>query len=347
MHTAAGSPLSAEIMALIAAAAASLCVVLILALRPWLLRYALARPNARSSHREPTPQGGGIAVIAATLAVMLVAASAFQEFRSPALPLMFAAVILLALVGAIDDIRSLPVAPRLLLQAVAVCLVIAALPAGLRLIDFLPWWLERLFLLIAGLWFVNLVNFMDGLDWMTVAEVVPIAAALVLIGLEGVLPPHAVLAALALGGAMLGFAPFNRPVARLFLGDVGSLPIGLLLGWLLVLLAGSAHLAAALLLPLYYLADSSITLVRRILAGERIWEAHRRHFYQRATARGFTVMEIVARVFLVNLLLALLAVATVWAGSILMSAIALVVGAGFVALLLRVFHRGKYSAAEN
>jgi UDP-N-acetylmuramyl pentapeptide phosphotransferase/UDP-N-acetylglucosamine-1-phosphate transferase len=68
----------------------------------------------------------------------------------------------------------------------------------------------------------------------------------------GALPREATAAAFSLCGVTIGFAPFNRPVARLFLGDVGSLPIGLLLGWLLVLLAGGVHLAAALLLPLYY-----------------------------------------------------------------------------------------------
>ena len=86
----------------------------------------------------------------------------------------------------------------------------------------------------------------------------------------GALPGDAALVALALCGAMVGFAPFNRPVARLFLGDVGSLPIGLLLGWLLILLAGSGHLAAALLLPLYYLADATITLLRRSANGEPV-----------------------------------------------------------------------------
>ena len=74
---------------------------------------------------------------------------------------------------------------------------------------------------------------MDGIDWMTVAELVPATAALALFGFVGALPWNATLVALALCGAVVGFAPFNRPVARLFLGDVGSLPIGLLLGWLL------------------------------------------------------------------------------------------------------------------
>jgi UDP-N-acetylmuramyl pentapeptide phosphotransferase/UDP-N-acetylglucosamine-1-phosphate transferase len=338
---AAGWPLSLETTALIAMGAAALCALLILALQPFLRRYALARPNARSSHREPTPQGGGIAVIAATIVVTLIACAGVQELRAAALPAVFAATILIAFVGMVDDIRPLPVAPRLLLQALAVAVVITALPADLRIVGFLPWGLERLLLLIAGLWFVNLVNFMDGLDWMTVAEVVPVTAALVLIGMDGALPPAAILVALALGGALLGFGYFNRPVARLFLGDVGSLPIGLLLGWLLVLLAGSGHFAAGLLLPLYYLADATITLGQRLAAGERIWESHRRHFYQQATARGFTVNEVVSRVFFVNVMLALLAIMTVWVRSSVLSASALAAGTALVGLLLWVFQRGK------
>lgn len=344
MSPAPGWPPSNAAMFITIAAAAILCALLILALRPFLRRYALARPNARSSHREPTPQGGGIAVIAATVAVTLLVTAVFPKLWSYALAIVLAATILIGCVGAVDDIRPLSVAPRLLLQTLAVALLIAALPTDLRVAEFLPWWFERVLLLIAGVWFVNLVNFMDGLDWMTVAEVVPVSAALIVIGIEGVLPPYAVLVALALIGAMLGFAPFNCPVARLFLGDVGSLPIGLLLGWLLLLLAGSGHLAAALLLPLYYLADASITLARRLLAGERFWEAHRQHFYQRATTRGFTVYNVVSRVFLVNLLLAVLAVISVWARSMAGSIAVLALGAALVGLLLWSFQRGKNAA---
>ncbi len=197
------------------------------------------------------------------------------------------------MLGAIDDIRPLEPIPRLILQAAAVGLVIAALPADLRVVPEIPWWLERAGLVIGGLWFVNLVNFMDGIDWITVAEVVPITAALVLFGAMGALPASATAVAIALGGAMIGFAPFNRPVARLFLGDVGSLPIGLLLGWMLVLLAGGGHLIAALLLPLYYLADATITLLRRLAKGEAIMNAHRSHFYQRALDNGFSVTDVV------------------------------------------------------
>jgi len=182
---------------------------------------------------------------------------------------------------------------------------------------------------------------MDGIDWMTVVEVIPIAAALAALGALAALPPEAVVVALALGGAMLGFAYFNRPAAKLFLGDVGSLPIGLLVGWLLVLLAGSGNLAAALLLPLYYLADATLTLLRRLSSGERIWQAHRTHYYQRATDRGFTVTEIVTRVFVVNLVLAGLALITATAGSHLADAAAFTCGAGLVAALLYSFTRKR------
>jgi UDP-N-acetylmuramyl pentapeptide phosphotransferase/UDP-N-acetylglucosamine-1-phosphate transferase len=219
--------------------------------------------------------------------------------------------------------------------------VIFALPGELRVALSMPIFIERLLLTIGLLWFVNLVNFMDGLDWMTVAEVVPITAALAIFGAFGFVPATQTIISLALCGAMIGFAYFNRPVARLFLGDVGSLPIGLVVGWLLVLAAGHGGRAAAILLPLYYVADSSITLVRRLINGETVWQAHRSHFYQRATDRAFTVMEVVARVFFVNLALAALALATVLKPSRELDFTALGAGAVLVAWLLYGFSRGR------
>lgn len=315
--------------------AAVLTTLLILLFRPLLQRYAMARPNARSSHCEPTPQGAGIAVIGATIAAVAGAALLAPGLLHDPLRLavIFACTIGLAMVGATDDIRPLGVLPRLLLQAVAVAIVIAALPVEHRIFSQLPWWLERGLMLIGGVWFVNLVNFMDGIDWMTVAEVVPLTLCLALFGLIGALPSDATVVALALCGAMLGFALFNRPVARLFLGDVGSLPIGLLLAWLLALLA-DRHLVAALLLPLYYVADATITLLRRLAKGERVTQAHRSHFYQRAMDNGFSVMQIVGRVFALNIALAAIASATLLTPSRLLHGAALAVGCGLVSLLL-------------
>ena len=310
--------------------------------RPLLQRYALARPNARSSHRIPTPQGAGIAVISATLLV----ASVWAAWANVAIPMaLVIATIVIALVGFADDIVSLPVPVRLVLQAACVGAIVFTAPGTARIVPALPLGLERGLILIAGIWFVNLVNFMDGLDLMTVAEVVPVTAALLLLGMLGDLPWPAVLIATALCGAMLGFAPFNKPVAKVFLGDVGSLPIGLLLGWCLLELAWHGQPAAALLLPAYYLADSTITLFRRIARREQFWSAHRSHFYQRATDNGFTVPQVVGKVFALNLFLAALALTSIAMRSIGADIACLALGAAAVAFVLFRFSRPRGAKA--
>jgi UDP-N-acetylmuramyl pentapeptide phosphotransferase/UDP-N-acetylglucosamine-1-phosphate transferase len=333
----------------ILAAAAVLSAVLIIVLGPWLARYAVAEPNARSSHKLPTPQGGGIAVVGAAVLVSGGVLFFSRTAGANILPLVviLAAVLLIAAVGALADKRPITAAPRLVLQSFAVAAVLATLPPELRLLPVLPWWSERILLLIGTLWFVNLVNFMDGLDWMTVAEVVPITAALAATGLLGYLPWQDAVISVALCGAMLGFAFFNRPVAKLFLGDVGSLPIGLLLAWLLIVLADSGGRAAAILLPLYYLADSTITLLRRAANREPIWQAHRSHFYQRATDRGFRVGDVVARVFAVNLALAALALTTILLPSRITDIPAVSAGSALVAWLLIVFARGPRRSCKS
>jgi len=313
---------------------ASLAAGIIWAIRPLLLRHALARPNARSSHRVPTPQGAGIAVIAATLlaAGAIMAWGGTIDFKIPVA--VFGASLFIAIVGFADDVKSIPVLPRLLLQAAAVGAIVLTASGDLRIVPACPLWIERGLLLLAGLWFVNLVNFMDGLDWMTVAEVVPITAAMVMLGLLGEFPASPTIVAAALGGAMLGFAPFNRPIAKVFLGDVGSLPIGLLLGWCLLELAYHQQFAAALLLPLYYLFDATVTLLRRLAQGEPFWAAHRTHFYQRATDNGFTVWRVVGEVFALNVGLAALAVGSIMTQSAAIKFIYLIAGGVAGALLM-------------
>lgn len=330
-----------SLVAVVAAALLSAGITWVI--RPWLLQYALARPNARSSHRIPTPQGGGVGVIAATL---LVAGAIATYATTPPLniPLtIVVATLFIAMVGFADDIRSVPVLPRLLLQGAAVAAILFTTADHVRIVAAYPLWIERGLLLLAGLWFVNLVNFMDGLDWMTVAEVVPITGAMLLLGWLGDFPAMATIVAAALCGAMIGFAPFNRPVAKVFLGDVGSLPIGLLLGWCLVQLAYKQQFAAALLLPLYYLADATVTLLRRMVRREPFWVAHRSHFYQRATDNGFSVLRVVREVFALNVGLAVLAIIATRTQSAGVDVMLMIIGGAGVALTMYRF--SKPSAA--
>ncbi|MEA2647807.1 MAG: hypothetical protein QOG61_242 [Candidatus Binataceae bacterium] len=313
------------------------------AIRPLLMQHALAKPNARSSHRIPTPQGAGIAVIVATLVVAGITV-VFADTAQLNIPVaIFAASLFMAIVGFADDVKSIPVLPRLMLQAAAVGAIIFTASSDLRIVAACPLWIERALLLLAGLWFVNLVNFMDGLDWMTVAEVVPTTGAIVVLGSFGEFPVSATIVAAALCGAMVGFAPFNRPVAKIFLGDVGSLPIGLLLGWCLLQLAWQQQIVAALLLPLYYLSDATVTLLRRLAKREPFWAAHRSHFYQRATDNGFTVWRVVSEVFALNVSLAALAIASIKTQSSATKGVIMIIGGAAVALTMYRFSRSRQS----
>lgn len=332
-------------LSLVAAAlAALLSAVLVLITRPLLLRHAMASPNARSSHRIPTPQGAGIAVTAATL-IIAGAVMTFAGTADAKIPIaVFGATLFIAIVGFADDVKSIAVLPRLVLQGLAVAAIIFTAPESLRIIPACPLWIERTLVLLAGLWFVNLVNFMDGLDLMTSAEAVPISAAVVLLGWLGETPASTTIVAAALCGAMLGFSPFNRPVAKIFLGDVGSLPIGLLLGWCLLQLAWHQHVAAALLLPLYYLADATVTLLRRLVRREPFWAAHRTHCYQRATDNGFTVWRVVSEVFALNLVLAALAIVSTRMQQVSIQVMLLAIGGIGVALVMRRFSQPRVSS---
>lgn len=317
---------------------------LCLLLRPLMVRYALARPNARSSHRVPTPQGGGIAVLGGVVLALLLAGALglLPAQARPALALVLAAAVLVAGVGAWDDIAPLPAGLRLGLQTAAVSVVLMLAAPELRLLpELLPLWAERALCILAGVWFVNLVNFMDGIDWITIAGIAPLCAALAAAGALGVLDPASGLLAAALLGGLLGFAPLNRPVAKIFLGDVGSLPIGLLTAWLLYRLAAEGALVAALILPLYHVMDSTITLLRRLARGEKVWQAHRSHFYQQATDNGFSVSQVVARVAGLNLVLAVLAGLTIRFPATAVQLGCLVLALALTALLLARFARRR------
>jgi UDP-N-acetylmuramyl pentapeptide phosphotransferase/UDP-N-acetylglucosamine-1-phosphate transferase len=314
----------------IAASAAALAGVLIYFLRPMLVRHLLAHPNKRSSHTRATPQGAGVGVI---LALLIICAAAWLLWRAPesarALVPVLGAALGLMVLGLADDAHALPVSWRFLGQTLAAFVMVFSLPQGLRLFPgFLPFMVERALLVLGTVWFVNAVNFLDGLDWITVAQVVPMTLGVAALQALGAVPASVGFLALVLLGAMLGFAPFNKHPAKVFLGDAGSLPIGLLLAFMLIFMAGT-NLAAALLLALYTIADSTITLFRRALNREPIFSAHRSHFYQRAVIAGMTPSQVTARIFMLGLLLASLAVAAV----ILISTIAnvLLLGFGMVA----------------
>lgn len=283
-----------------------------------LRRGILDRPNERSSHDVPTPRGGGLGLLAALLPVwvaipfFLPAAPAANASATAlwAIPL---AAFFLAGVSWIDDIKTIGPLPRLGAQFAA-ALVGAFLIEGAVFQGILPGPLDLIVVTIGWVWFINLFNFMDGIDGISGVEAFMIGGGLLLIGLVGTLPLDATHGqALAIAAAAAGFLVWNWPPARIFLGDSGSVPLGYLLGWLLLSLAAGGAWQAAAILPLYYLADATITLVRRVARGEKFWHAHRDHFYQAAIRRGLSHARVSSAIAVVNLLLVGLALISVQA----------------------------------
>jgi UDP-N-acetylmuramyl pentapeptide phosphotransferase/UDP-N-acetylglucosamine-1-phosphate transferase len=327
-------------LAVALALSAGLSALSIYLLKPLLARYLLAHPNERSSHSTATPQGAGAGVMIAVIAVCVLA-TLLSPTGWPNLVPVIVGAILLTVVGLADDVRALGVWWRFAAQIGAALLIALTLPAEFRILpDLLPLWLERGLIVLGTVWFVNAVNFLDGLDWMTLAQAVPMTFGVAALAALGVVPAGIGLLALVLLAALLGFAPFNKHKAQVFLGDAGSLPIGLILAYLLIYVA-EAHVVSALLLALYTLADATITLLRRIARREAILSAHRTHFYQRAVAEGLRVPQVTARVFAICTLLALLAVVAANARSLPVDVLCLCLGTAATGLTLFALARGR------
>ena len=238
----------------------------------------LDRPNERSSHKEATPRGGGLALLAVLIPGMIVTAALTGELAQRAG--LIAGTVVLALISWQDDRKGTGVIARLSLHIFAACLgSLAFAPQETLFGGAVPFWLDRLVLIVGWAWFVNLYNFMDGIDGITCAETVALATGACLIADATALStPFMAVLTLLLTGAGLGFLAYNWHPAKLFLGDVGSVPLGYLAGFALLTLAVKGYWAPALILPLYYLADSGFTIAARALRGEKIWQAHREPF---------------------------------------------------------------------
>jgi len=298
-----------------------------------LVRHAVMdRPNHRSSHTAAKPRGGGLALVPIVLGAW-AAALFWLGTAPPGFAAVAAGAAALAAVSWLDDLHGgLPIAVRLAVQVAAVVSAIGLGFAGTGPVfqGLLPPLLDRLAAAVLWLWFVNLFNFMDGIDGISGVETGALGAGLALVAwLAGLAPPQVALPAL-LAAAALGFLILNWEPAKIFLGDVGSVPLGYLLGWLLLLAAAHGQWAAAIVLPLYYFADATLTLVQRVLRGDTIWRAHRDHFYQRAVRRGESHASVTGKVLACNVVLIGCAVVATLGFPVLA-----LIGAGFaVALLL-------------
>ena len=272
-------------------------------------RRMLDLPGQRRSHRMPTPRGGGIGIVLAVLACLaiLLACTGSAPGSMASIPLI-ASVTLVALVGWIDDHRSLAPGIRLLAHALAVALL--AWPVAGELLELATnpgWpWLVAAMLVggAAAIWSINLHNFMDGIDGLLASQALFVFVALALLCFDAGRNVEAQAIGI-LGAATLGFLPFNFPKARVFMGDVGSGVLGLLVavatGW--VIAALPAGLEYALIASSAFVVDSTATLLSRMFSGRRWYSAHREHLYQWLVRSGFSHVRVTSLYMGWNLLL--------------------------------------------
>jgi len=295
---------------------ASYLLLRLLLLKPGAL-LALDVPNVRSLHNAPVPRGGGLIVILIVDVVCLVLAVIHPDAVFS--PLWIALLVTgIGVIGWLDDIKSLSVLLRLLLQISGALILLAVID--------LPQWVHVggvefslnhksvvvnfsvcLFLVIGVVWMTNLFNFMDGVDGLAVVQSVVAALTLAMwFGYKG--SESLMLLNVCLAGAVIGFGFLNWSPAKIFLGDVGSLALGCYFALMAVIgctYYGISIDAFVLLYGLFFF-DASVTLLRRAITGQRWWEAHASHYYQRLHRLGYNHSQVAWMSVVVCLLLAAL-----------------------------------------
>lgn len=275
-------------------------VLMAFCLSAWLTRrfcdpsswfHVLDKPNERSLHTSPIPRSGGVAILAGMLA-----GTALVMFIFGAIPdiWLLAALVPVTGVSYLDDRAGVPVLLRLLAHFAGAGLLVwgaglvyqgGMLPGidGPRLL-----WLGGLFVLVCVVWMINLYNFMDGMDGLAAGMAVIGFSFFAVMGWQAGNMLFAQIS-FVIAGAVGGFLVFNFPPARIFMGDMGSSVLGLLAAAFSLWGArdGILPLWAAILIFSPFIVDASVTIIRRMYRGEKIWQAHKTHFYQQLVQAGW------------------------------------------------------------
>lgn len=273
-------------------------------------RYALSRsildvPNERSSHQTPTPRGGGLAIVLSFLGTV-VFLYFFNGLPSQLALGLLGSGLVVALIGFLDDHGHIAARWRLLAHFAAASSAlywlgkppVLLLPGIAIESGWLGWVLAALYLV----WLLNLYNFMDGIDGIAAGEAVSVSLSAAALAVICDLPFEYVLLPLILAACVAGFLVWNFPPARIFMGDAGSGFLGIVLG-VMSLQAARVNpdlLWAWLILLGVFVVDATLTLLRRLFRGERVYEAHRSHAYQFASRRYRAHRPVTLAVLVIN-----------------------------------------------
>jgi len=275
-------------------------------------RFALSRgildiPNDRSSHSTATPRGGGMAIVVAAAAAMVILMLVGRMPRDLVLALVGGGMAVAA-VGFLDDRRKVPAGVRLAVHALAAAWAVTWLGGVtvIRIGEHLAQlgWIGSALAVFGIVWTLNLFNFMDGIDGIATAEAIFVAGAGALLASRGADAGGVSAAAWVFACACGGFLCWNWPPAKVFLGDVGSGYLGYVIGVLALAAAREIPVAlwAWLILGGVFFVDATVTLLRRLLRGERVHQAHRSHAYQWLARRWGNHAKVTCAVLIVNVL---------------------------------------------
>lgn len=260
-----------------------------------------SHPGPRQSHAQSTPTGGGLGMMSA-LAVILWVLFALGEIGARWVFAVVPSFMLLSLLGWFDDRRPLSVLLRLTVQLLVSLVLIGSLKDWNGIHGFS----QVVMGAVALTGVMNMYNFMDGSHGMAGLEGLFIAGVIAIAALSAEQLPLAYVA-LAVAACCIGFLPWNIPRPRVFMGDAGSVPLGLVLAWLLVLAMEQATLSLPMVILVFsvFLIDSGLTLSARVIRGERWYTPHNLHVYQKLIKSGWTHGQVACVYQLTNIFLVL------------------------------------------
>ncbi len=300
------------------------CSLLTKLLIPQLTAFGLVdKPSSRRAHKVPTPRGGGLAIVIVFVISFIAAEYWLHENLVNSIRLI-PIFLLISIISFLDDVKTIPVVIRLFVHLVCAGLAIylflypTSLFRGILFHAELPIYLDFALTMLGLAAFLNIYNFLDGIDGITTAESIHLAITMlilcylkydIILNVDLVIIIASIM--LACGSA---FIIFNWHPAKIFLGDSGSISMGFLMGLCLLFLSASSLrlFAASVIASLYYLADGGLTILIRLMNKEKIWQPHLKHFFQKAVKNGKTHKQVVARISFCNLLLMVLAASVLY-----------------------------------
>ena len=287
---------------------------------PFLKKNSLLDiPSSRSNHEQSMPKGGGIILIP-TIIISISLYFFIENTINTKWIVFLLSIFFLFLVSLIDDIKSLPASLRLIVHSLCVIISVycmkddiisfinnADIIVKLSISDSLLFYLLTALIIFSWLWLINLFNFMDGIDGLTALQMIFLALTVNIVSLMNFFDKDFQFLSLVIFSAFLAFFRLNKPSAKIFLGDSGSIPSGYIAGFILIeSLFKQGPFFSILIILMYFILDSTITLFIRSIKNNNIFTAHSDHFYQRMIRKGYSHHYVLRKILFLFIFLILL-----------------------------------------